>query len=100
MMSNETTNDCLVENCFSSGDEGWIQPSITESRLVVFNSTLINGIYAETPSLNNMLIRELDNFWFFSQDWQKLEAEADKDIESGCFKSFNNMDDFITDLDN
>ena len=100
MIPNETINDCLVENIFSSEIKGWIQPSITKSRLVGLNSTLINGIYAETPSVNSMLIKESENLWFFSQGWQKLETEADKDIENGLFKSFNSMDDFITDLEN
>lgn len=37
--------------------------------------------------------------WFFSKEWQKLEDEADQDILNGKYKSFDNMDDFLNELD-
>ena len=36
--------------------------------------------------------------WFWSSDWQKAEAEAQKDIESGNTKEFDSVDDLLADL--
>lgn len=37
--------------------------------------------------------------WFWTESWQKAEAEAEDDIKNGRVKSFNNVDDLIADLD-
>lgn len=36
--------------------------------------------------------------WFWTSDWQKAEAEAQKDIDSGKVKEFDSADDLIEDL--
>ena len=36
--------------------------------------------------------------YFKSFDWEKAEAEADKEIAAGKTESFNSVDDFISDL--
>jgi predicted CopG family antitoxin len=36
--------------------------------------------------------------YFKDFDWGKAEAEADKEISTGKIKSFNSVEDFITDL--
>ena len=37
--------------------------------------------------------------WFWTEEWQKGEEEADRDIRTGRVKSFNNVEDLIDDLD-
>lgn len=37
--------------------------------------------------------------WFWTESWQKAEAEAESDIKNGHVKSFNNIDDLLADLD-
>jgi hypothetical protein len=39
------------------------------------------------------------DLWFFSAEWQARETEADSDIAQGHFTSHDNMDDFISALD-
>ena len=100
MILNSTTNDCIKEDIFSSGDQpGWIQPSISQFNLPFSYETIIKGIYAFTKIEKNIVLGESDRSWFFSHGWQELEIEADIDIENGDFKSFTNMDDFIADLE-
>lgn len=41
-----------------------------------------------------------DQLWFWSEEWQVRETAAEKDFAEGRFASFDNMDDFIADLDN
>jgi hypothetical protein len=36
--------------------------------------------------------------YFKDFDWEKAEAEADKEIAAGKIKSFNSVEDFIIDL--
>ena len=40
-----------------------------------------------------------DQVWFWSQRWQRMEREADDDIASGRVASFDDVDDFLADLD-
>ena len=40
-----------------------------------------------------------DQQWFWSERWQKMEREADADIEAGRTSSFESVDDFLADLD-
>ena len=37
--------------------------------------------------------------WFWTERWQKMEREADKDIVAGRVDRFNSAEDFIADLD-
>ena len=37
--------------------------------------------------------------WFWSERWQKLERLADDDIAAKKVASFENVDDFLADLD-
>ena len=36
--------------------------------------------------------------WFWSKEWQKMEREAEEDIQKGRIKSFKKMDDFVREL--
>jgi hypothetical protein len=101
MIPNNITNNNLVEIFTSSGEKkGWIQPPINQSYIPVLNVTIINDIYAATPDDKIVVLTESSDPWFWTQGWQQLEEEADKDIAEGRFTSHKNMEDFIADLDN
>lgn len=36
--------------------------------------------------------------WYWTEEWQKGEREADEDIAAGRVKTFDNVEDFIKDL--
>jgi antitoxin MazE len=40
-----------------------------------------------------------DQTWFWTERWQKMEREADDDIAARHVASFENVDDFLSDLD-
>jgi AbrB family looped-hinge helix DNA binding protein len=40
-----------------------------------------------------------DQTWFWTERWQKMERHADDDIAAGKVASFENVDDFLADLD-
>lgn len=40
-----------------------------------------------------------DQAWFWTEEWQEGEREADEDIKAGRVKAFDNVDDLIADLE-
>jgi hypothetical protein len=50
-----------------------------------------------TPSGELVEIDE-SQAWFWSEEWQAGEREADEDLLLGRYKDFDNMDDFINSL--
>jgi len=46
----------------------------------------------------NIVDIEHDQAWFWDEEWQKGEKEADKDIKKGNVKSFDSVDGFIEEL--
>lgn len=42
--------------------------------------------------------RDPDQAYFWSQQWQNGEQEADQDIAAGRVKTFDTMDDLLSDL--
>jgi AbrB family looped-hinge helix DNA binding protein len=40
-----------------------------------------------------------DQAWFWKERWQKLEAEAEKDIAAGRTKTFNSVEDLFHELE-
>jgi len=40
-----------------------------------------------------------DQVWFWSERWQRMEREADDDIANGRVGEFDDVDDFLADLD-
>ena len=72
------------------------------------SDNMIEGIerykkLAHKPTLEEA-VTELINYalslpiYFKGFDWEKAEAEADKEIASGKTKSFDTVEDFISDL--
>lgn len=39
-----------------------------------------------------------DEAWYWTEGWQEKERRAQRDIQEGRVKSFDNVDDFIKDL--
>jgi len=101
MLLIKTTTDNIIDILSSPKEgKGWIQPSIDQFYIPISNKKIINNIYAATADENIVVMAEANQSWFLTQEWQKLEAEAEKDIAEGRFTSHNNMDDFIADLEN
>ena len=46
-----------------------------------------------------VLIIDKAQSWFWTKKWQDKEKEADKDIEAGRVKTFDNVNDLMNDLD-
>jgi AbrB family looped-hinge helix DNA binding protein len=40
-----------------------------------------------------------DQVWFWEKRWQKMEREADEAVGAGRVATFENVDDFLDDLD-
>jgi len=40
-----------------------------------------------------------DQRWFWTERWQRMEREADADIEAGRVAQFDSVEDFLDDLD-
>ncbi len=40
-----------------------------------------------------------DQAWFWTERWQKLEAEAEQDIREGKVKSFDSVEDLIDEME-
>jgi hypothetical protein len=88
----------IIDNDLGLINAGWIQPSIKQGNVPFSGETIIDGLYAATPSVKNIEIKISDQSWFWTDTWQLREAEADKDIAEGRFTSHDNMDDFIADI--
>ncbi len=83
------------------GDE--YDDSGNTSKIYDYDETPIEKelIYAEVgPNNIKYFVRPIDKgqMWYWSQKWQEMEQEADKDFETGKTEEFNNMDDFINSL--
>jgi len=37
--------------------------------------------------------------WFWTERWQRMEREADEDFAAGRYKTFNDVESFLADLD-
>jgi len=41
---------------------------------------------------------DASQMWFWTDEWQLLEHEADEDLRHGRYEDFDSMDDFINSL--
>jgi AbrB family looped-hinge helix DNA binding protein len=44
-------------------------------------------------------IVDKEQAWFWKEKWQKLEAEAEKDIRQGRVKSFNSVEELFNEIE-
>jgi hypothetical protein len=49
--------------------------------------------------LRPVILIPIDQAWFWSKRWQKMEREAERDIEQGRVKRFDSSEDFLADLE-
>ena len=62
------------------------------------------GDYVEIePKKDSLVLKPVkiihpDQAYFYTPEWQKKEAEADKDIAEGKYKEFDNVEDLIKEL--
>ena len=56
--------------------------------------------YAIHPKTGETVEIDPDQAYFWTEEWQKGEREADEDIAAGRVKTFDTMEDFLADLDN
>lgn len=50
------------------------------------------------PKLNKPDVIPSDQAWFWSDDWQAMEHEANEDIRAGRYKTFDTVEELLTDL--
>jgi len=82
------------------------QPSVTESITLIeaeieFRTSNFPSEYLIFPLLDEDLKNVDEDFsqiYFWSEEWQKAESEADEDIRMNRVKIFNSVDDLITEL--
>lgn len=66
---------------------------------------LREGDYLEAEVIDGAILlkpKELidkDQAWFWTKEWQEGERKADEDIKAGRVKEFDNVEDFIKELD-
>lgn len=41
----------------------------------------------------------VDQWWFWADEWQTLEDEVDEDLRNGQYEDFDTMEDFLDSLD-
>jgi hypothetical protein len=56
-------------------------------------------IAADKAVKEAMAKRDPGQAWFWTEEWQEKEREADEDIARGDYETFDDMDDFIRSLD-
>ena len=52
-----------------------------------------------TPSLESDIELSHDQSWFWTDEWQAMEAEADRDLAEGRFEIFNTIEELLESLD-
>lgn len=55
----------------------------------------------EAASISDLLAleeRDPDQAWFWTEEWQKGEREAEEDIREGRVKGFDTMEELLADL--
>ena len=50
------------------------------------------------PEYREKELIDEDDSWYWSEEWQQMEREADEDIKAGRIKSFENVEDLIREL--
>ncbi|MDH5467421.1 MAG: AbrB/MazE/SpoVT family DNA-binding domain-containing protein [Candidatus Aminicenantes bacterium] len=62
-------------------------------------SIVLVKIVDNTVVLVPQRIIDKDQNWFWTERWQKLEAEAEKDIRNGRVKTFNSVEELFDEME-
>jgi len=62
-------------------------------------SIVIAKIVDNTVVLVPQRTFDKDQIWFWTERWQKLEAEAEKDIRKGRVKTFNTVEELFDEIE-
>jgi hypothetical protein len=54
--------------------------------------------YVIHPQSGERVEIDPEQAWFWTEEWQAKEREADKDLREGRYEEFDNLDDFINSL--
>ena len=55
--------------------------------------------YAASVSASDEEVSLSSQKWFWTEEWQRMEAEADADIAAGRVSRFDDIDSFLADLE-
>ncbi|MBI4185885.1 MAG: hypothetical protein HY530_00060 [Chloroflexi bacterium] len=61
-----------------------------------FHPELLTSLFYNNISEN--IDEDFSQTYFWTDEWQQMESESDEDIRTGRIKSFNSVDDLITEL--
>ena len=79
MFGIQTVGNCVTADYYSyKKNLDWIQPTIDQAINSNTNSSVIGDVYAASQSDEDFILKSMDNSWFFSNEWQKLEDNADE----------------------
>ena len=62
-------------------------------------SVILSKIVEDTIVLVPQEMVDRDQAWFWKERWQKLEAEAEKDISAGLTKTFDSVEDLFREIE-
>lgn len=58
----------------------------------------LETVYIVHPLTGKITEVDPGQLWFWSREWQEGEYRVDKELESGQYEEFDNIDDFINTL--
>ncbi len=79
----QITLPARIRNTLKLKEGDYLEASIKEGMITLKPKELIDN----------------DQSWFWTKEWQEEEREADEDIKAGRVKEFDNVEDFIKELD-
>lgn len=65
------------------------------------DNTLLEAVRRDDGviELRPQAVIDADQAWFWTERWQQMEREADEDYAAGRFKTFDDVESFIADLE-
>ena len=73
-------------------DQSWMEEDAGKKGILEFTSSILGY---DVLSIQN----DAGQHWFWTETWQAMEAEADRDIAEGRVQRFDNVETFLDALD-
>lgn len=91
----------IAEELVSVRKKGQITlPLSMRKKLGIDNgSVILSKIVDDTIVLIPQEMIDRDQAWFWKERWQKLEAEADRDVAEGRTKTFDSVEDLFHEIE-